>query len=65
MHIHGQIAYLLVRHGPMADIPIDYPSGSNQRAVFQQRLVKYTHADGTGGRRVKPYLNGLGSMERS
>ncbi|EHB18721.1 Smad nuclear-interacting protein 1 [Heterocephalus glaber] len=45
----------------IADIPIDHPSCSKQHAVFQCRLVKYTHADGTVGRRVKPYIIDLGS----
>ncbi|XP_012502125.1 PREDICTED: smad nuclear-interacting protein 1 [Propithecus coquereli] len=54
-------AYLLGRHRRIADIPIDHPSCSKQHAVFQYRLVEYTRADGTVGRRVKPYIIDLGS----
>ncbi|XP_052042686.1 smad nuclear interacting protein 1-like [Apodemus sylvaticus] len=56
MYIHRQSAYLLGRHRLVADIPIDHPSCSKQHAVFQYRLVEYTRADGTLGRRVKPYI---------
>ncbi|KYO35597.1 smad nuclear-interacting protein 1 [Alligator mississippiensis] len=51
MYIHRQSAYLLGRHRRIADIPIDHPSCSKQHAVFQYRLVEYTRADGTVGRR--------------
>ncbi|EMP34870.1 Smad nuclear-interacting protein 1, partial [Chelonia mydas] len=61
MYIHRQSAYLLGRHRRIADIPIDHPSCSKQHAVFQYRLVEYTRADGTVGRRVKPYIIDLGS----
>ncbi|CAL8249066.1 unnamed protein product [Lota lota] len=61
MYIHRQSAYLLGRQRKIADIPIDHPSCSKQHAVFQYRLVEYTRADGTPGRRVKPYLLDLGS----
>ncbi|XP_006886522.1 PREDICTED: smad nuclear-interacting protein 1 [Elephantulus edwardii] len=61
MYIHRKSAYLLGRHRRIADIPIDHPSCSKQHAVFQYRLVEYTRADGTVGRRVKPYIIDLGS----
>ncbi|NXJ68157.1 SNIP1 protein, partial [Rostratula benghalensis] len=61
MYIHRQSAYLLGRHRRIADIPIDHPSCSKQHAVFQYRLVEYTRADGTIGRRVRPYIIDLGS----
>ncbi|XP_057237008.1 smad nuclear-interacting protein 1 [Malurus melanocephalus] len=61
MYIHRQSAYLLGRHRRIADIPIDHPSCSKQHAVFQYRLVEYTRADGTVGRRVRPYIIDLGS----
>uniref|UniRef100_A0A8C5LH19 Smad nuclear interacting protein 1 n=1 Tax=Jaculus jaculus TaxID=51337 RepID=A0A8C5LH19_JACJA len=61
MYIHRQSAYLLGRHRRIADIPIDHPSCSKQHAVFQYRLVEHTRADGTVGRRVKPYIIDLGS----
>ncbi|NXN99052.1 SNIP1 protein, partial [Rhinopomastus cyanomelas] len=61
MYIHRQSAYLLGRHRRIADIPIDHPSCSKQHAVLQYRLVEYTRADGTVGRRVRPYIIDLGS----
>ncbi|XP_062848215.1 smad nuclear-interacting protein 1 [Trichomycterus rosablanca] len=61
MYIHRQSAYLLGRQRKIADIPIDHPSCSKQHAVFQYRLVEFTRADGTSGRRVKPYIIDLGS----
>ncbi|XP_007251852.3 smad nuclear-interacting protein 1 [Astyanax mexicanus] len=61
MYIHRQSAYLLGRQRKIADIPIDHPSCSKQHAVFQYRLVEHKRADGTTGRRVKPYIIDLGS----
>ncbi|KAM3838299.1 smad nuclear-interacting protein 1-like, partial [Diretmus argenteus] len=61
MYVHRQSAYLLGRQREIADIPIDHPSCSKQHAVFQYRLVEFTRADGTSGRRVKPYIIDLGS----
>ncbi|XP_076136582.1 smad nuclear-interacting protein 1 [Alosa pseudoharengus] len=61
MYIHRQSAYLMGRQRKIADIPIDHPSCSKQHAVFQYRLVEHTRADGTSGRRVKPYIIDLGS----
>ncbi|MBN3297718.1 SNIP1 protein, partial [Amia calva] len=61
MYIHRQSAYLLGRQRKIADIPIDHPSCSKQHAVFQYRLVAFTRADGTSGRRVRPYIIDLGS----
>ncbi|KAJ8405062.1 hypothetical protein AAFF_G00329830 [Aldrovandia affinis] len=61
MYIHRQSAYLLGRQRKIADIPIDHPSCSKQHAVFQYRLVPFTRADGTSGRRVRPYIIDLGS----
>ncbi|KAI9999973.1 hypothetical protein NQD34_011816 [Periophthalmus magnuspinnatus] len=61
MYIHRQSAYLMGRMRRIADIPIDHPSCSKQHAVFQYRLVEYTRADGTSGRRVRPYIIDLGS----
>lgn len=61
MYIHRQSAYLLGRQRRIADIPIDHPSCSKQHAVFQYRLMEFTRADGTTGRRVKPYIIDLGS----
>ncbi|KAM4568183.1 smad nuclear-interacting protein 1 [Fundulus diaphanus] len=56
MYVHRQSAYLLGRQRRIADIPIDHPSCSKQHAVFQYRLVEHTRADGTTGRRVRPYI---------
>ncbi|KAM7383135.1 hypothetical protein PAMP_002817 [Pampus punctatissimus] len=61
MYIHRQSAYLLGRQRKIADIPIDHPSCSKQHAVFQYRLMEFTRADGTPGRRVRPYIIDLGS----
>ncbi|XP_035601596.1 smad nuclear-interacting protein 1-like [Oncorhynchus keta] len=61
MYVHRQSAYLMGRQRKIADIPIDHPSCSKQHAVFQYRLVEFTRSDGTGGRRVKPYIIDLGS----
>ncbi|XP_018555493.1 smad nuclear-interacting protein 1 [Lates calcarifer] len=61
MYIHRQSAYLLGRQRRIADIPIDHPSCSKQHAVFQYRLVEFKRADGTTGRRVRPYIIDLGS----
>ncbi|KAM9851772.1 smad nuclear-interacting protein 1 [Aulostomus maculatus] len=61
MYVHRQSAYLLGRQRKIADIPIDHPSCSKQHAVFQYRLVEFTRADGTTGRRVRPYIIDLGS----
>ncbi|NXC56034.1 SNIP1 protein, partial [Aleadryas rufinucha] len=61
MHIHGQSAYLLGRHRRIADIPIEHPSCSKQHAVLQYRLLEHARADGSVGRRVRPYIIDLGS----
>ncbi|XP_057689190.1 smad nuclear-interacting protein 1 [Corythoichthys intestinalis] len=61
MYIHRQSAYLLGRQRKIADIPIDHPSCSKQHAVFQYRVVEFTRADGTTGRRVRPYIIDLAS----
>lgn len=34
-------------------MPVDHPSCSKQHAVIQYRLVDYTKADGSAGRRVR------------
>ncbi|XP_051921982.1 smad nuclear-interacting protein 1 [Hippocampus zosterae] len=61
MYIHRQSAYLLGRQRKIADIPIDHPSCSKQHAVFQYRVTEFTRADGTTGRRVRPYIIDLAS----
>ncbi|XP_061918388.1 smad nuclear-interacting protein 1 isoform X2 [Entelurus aequoreus] len=61
MYVHRQSAYLMGRQRKIADIPIDHPSCSKQHAVFQYRIVPFTRADGTTGRRVRPYIIDLGS----
>ncbi|XP_061145211.1 smad nuclear-interacting protein 1 [Syngnathus typhle] len=61
MYIHRQSAYLLGRQRKIADIPIDHPSCSKQHAVFQYRVTEFTRADGTAGRRVRPYIIDLAS----
>uniref|UniRef100_A0A8C5LU80 Smad nuclear interacting protein 1 n=1 Tax=Leptobrachium leishanense TaxID=445787 RepID=A0A8C5LU80_9ANUR len=61
MYIHRQSAYLLGRQRRIADIPIDHPSCSKQHAVLQYRMTSFTRANGTLGRRVRPYIIDLGS----
>jgi len=61
LYIHRQSAYLLGRDRKVADIPLDHPSCSKQHAALQYRLVDYTRADGSEGRRVTPYVIDLGS----
>lgn len=61
LYIHRQSAYLLGRDRKVADIPLDHPSCSKQHAALQYRLVNYTKADGSSGRRVQLYIMDLGS----
>ena len=61
IQIHRQSAYLLGRDRRVADIPIDHPSCSKQQAAIQFRLVEFKRADGTAGRRVRPYVIDLNS----
>lgn len=52
---------ILGRERKIADIPIDHPSCSKQHAVIQFRLMPYERADGTKGRRIRPYIIDLES----
>lgn len=61
LHIHRQSAYLIGRDRIVVDIPVDHPSCSKQHAVLQFRLVEFQRADGSTGRRVRPYVIDLGS----
>jgi len=61
LYIHRQSAYLLGRDRKVADIPVDHPSCSKQHAALQYRLVPYTRADNTQGRRVQLYVMDLNS----
>lgn len=61
LYIHRQSAYLIGRDRKVADIPVDHPSCSKQHAALQYRLVPYTKADGTTGKRVRPYIIDLES----
>jgi smad nuclear-interacting protein 1 len=61
LYIHRQSAYLLGRDRKVADIPLDHPSCSKQHAVLQYRLVDYSRADGSRGKRVAPYVLDLNS----
>uniref|UniRef100_A0A914C3X9 FHA domain-containing protein n=1 Tax=Acrobeloides nanus TaxID=290746 RepID=A0A914C3X9_9BILA len=61
IYIHRQSAYLVGRDRKIADFPVDHPSCSKQHAAFQYRSVTYERADGSKGRRTKPYLMDLGS----
>lgn len=59
--IHTQSAFLLGRDRKVADIPIDHPSCSSQHAVMQYRVIPYERADGSKGRKIRPYIIDLDS----
>ncbi|CAG0914434.1 unnamed protein product [Notodromas monacha] len=61
IEIHRQSAFLLGRDRKVADIPIDHPSCSKQHAAIQYRVIPFTRADGSTGRRVRPYIMDLES----
>ena len=62
LYIHRQSAYLIGRDRRIVDIPIDHPSCSKQHSVLQYRLVQYEKKDGSVGRRVRPYIIDLNSI---
>ncbi|XP_076371728.1 putative serine/threonine-protein kinase DDB_G0280133 [Tachypleus tridentatus] len=59
--LHRQSAFLFGRSRLVADIPTDHPSCSKQQAVLQFRLVDFERADGTLGKRIRPYIIDLDS----
>lgn len=61
LHIHRQSCFLIGREKKICDIPVDHPSCSKQHAVLQFRLVPFERADGTTGKRVRPYIIDLES----
>jgi smad nuclear-interacting protein 1 len=61
MYIHRQSCFLIGRDRKICDLPIDHPSCSKQHAVLQYRLVPIDRADGTQGKRVRPYILDLES----
>uniref|UniRef100_A0A183BKA4 FHA domain-containing protein n=1 Tax=Globodera pallida TaxID=36090 RepID=A0A183BKA4_GLOPA len=60
-YVHRQSAYLIGRDRKIADFPVDHPSCSKQHAALQYRSLPYERADGSNGRRTRPYLIDLGS----
>ncbi|XP_063826712.1 probable serine/threonine-protein kinase DDB_G0280133 isoform X2 [Ostrinia nubilalis] len=61
LYIHRQSAFLLGRDKKVADIPLEHPSVSKQHAALQYRATPFTRADGSQGRRVRPYIIDLDS----
>lgn len=64
LYIHRQSCFLLGRDKAVADIPLEHPSVSKQHAVLQYRATPFTRADGSQGRRVRPYIIDLGTSLR-
>uniref|UniRef100_A0A914M1A6 FHA domain-containing protein n=1 Tax=Meloidogyne incognita TaxID=6306 RepID=A0A914M1A6_MELIC len=61
IYVHRQSAYLIGRDHKVADFPIDHPSCSKQHAALQYRSMPFERADGSKGRRTRPYIIDLGS----
>lgn len=61
IYVHRQSAYLIGRDRKIADFPVDHPSCSKQHAALQYRSLPYERADGSRGRRTRPYIIDLGS----
>lgn len=65
LHLHRASAFLMGRERKVVDIPLDHPSCSKQHAAIQFRLVNYSRADGSAGKRIRPYLIDLDSANGS
>lgn len=61
IYVHRQSAYLIGRDRKIADFPVDHPSCSKQHAALQYRSMPYERADGSRGRRTRPYIIDLKS----
>ncbi|GBP81812.1 Smad nuclear-interacting protein 1 [Eumeta japonica] len=61
LYIHRQSFFLLGRDKKVVDIHLEHPSVSKQHAALQYRATAFTRADGTQGRRVRPYIIDLES----
>lgn len=61
LYIHRQSAFLIGRDKKVADIALEHPSVSKQHAALQFRATPFTRADGSQGRRVRPYIVDLHS----
>ncbi|XP_047990757.1 smad nuclear interacting protein 1-like [Leguminivora glycinivorella] len=61
LYIHRQSAFLIGRDKKVVDIALEHPSISKQHAALQYRCTPFTRADGSQGRRVRPYVIDLES----
>lgn len=61
IYVHRQSAYLIGKDRKIADFPVDHPSCSRQHAALQYRSLPYERADGSRGRRTRPYIIDLSS----
>ncbi|XP_045498916.1 smad nuclear-interacting protein 1 isoform X3 [Colias croceus] len=61
LYIHRQSSFLIGRDKKVCDIPLEHPSISKQHAALQYRAAPFQRADGTTGRRVRPYVIDLDS----
>ncbi|XP_028033580.1 smad nuclear-interacting protein 1 isoform X3 [Bombyx mandarina] len=61
LYIHRQSAFLIGRDKKVVDIALEHPSISKQHAALQYRATPFTRADGSQGRRVRPYVIDLDS----
>ncbi|XP_034829323.1 smad nuclear-interacting protein 1-like [Maniola hyperantus] len=61
LYIHRQSSFLIGRDKKVVDIALEHPSISKQHAALQYRATPFTRADGSQGRRVRPYIIDLES----
>ncbi|CAH0719984.1 unnamed protein product, partial [Brenthis ino] len=61
LYIHRQSCFLIGRDKKVVDIALEHPSISKQHAALQYRATPFTRADGSQGRRVRPYIIDLES----
>ncbi|CAH2084717.1 unnamed protein product [Euphydryas editha] len=61
LYIHRQSCFLIGRDKKVVDIALEHPSISKQHAALQYRATPFTRADGSQGRRVRPYVIDLES----
>ncbi|XP_045449565.1 probable serine/threonine-protein kinase DDB_G0280133 [Melitaea cinxia] len=61
LYIHRQSCFLIGRDKKVVDIALEHPSISKQHAALQYRAAPFARADGSQGRRVRPYIIDLES----
>lgn len=61
LYIHRQSCFLIGRDKKVVDIALEHPSISKQHSALQYRATPFTRADGSQGRRVRPYIIDLES----